>query len=282
MNILQFWLREAEEVTGLPMLLQGQMGVASQTDKVGIANIMNNNGSTVLRRIARNFDDRITEPHIGRYYEFLLIYGPDDAKGDFVIDARGSSALVERELQAQQLVQIVGLSLNPAYGLDPEQVMREFLKSLRFDPKALELTDERRQELASRAPPEDPRVTAAKIMVEGRNKLGEDTLVSKAQLEKMRIDHEARENLAERNLKEVLAGIDFRLGMADLSSEERQHLELMKVRLAETSLKLRTQTDLAVGQHAVDMHMHRNPSPQVITPAAEPPQRAPVGEAFTQ
>jgi hypothetical protein len=45
MNILQFWLREAEEVTGLPMLLQGQMGVASQTDKVGIANIMNNNGS---------------------------------------------------------------------------------------------------------------------------------------------------------------------------------------------------------------------------------------------
>jgi hypothetical protein len=282
MNILQFWLREAEEVTGLPMLLQGQMGVASQTDKVGIANIMNNNGSTVLRRIARNFDDRITEPHIGRYYEFLLIYGPNDAKGDFMIDARGSSALVERDLQAQQLVQIVGLSLNPAFNLDPEQVMREFLKSLRFDPKALELTEERKQELASRQPPEDPRVTAAKIMVEGRTKVAEDTLVSKAQVEKMRIDHEASQGQAERSLKQVLAGINFRLGMADLSSQERQHLEEMKVRLADTTLKLRTQQDLAVGGIAADIHKHRNPAPQVITPGAEPPQRAPAGQAFIQ
>jgi len=282
MNILQFWLREAEEVTGLPMLLQGQMGVASQTDKVGIANIMNNNGSTVLRRIARNFDDRITEPHIGRYYEFLLIYGPNDAKGDFTIDARGSSALVERELQAQQLVQIVGLALNPAYALDPEQVMREFLKSLRFDPKALELTDEKKQELASRQPPEDPRVTAAKIMASAAKERNADTLVSKAQLEKMRLDHEASVAAQERSLKEALAGIEFRLGMAGISSDERQNLEVVKARLADTSMKLITQKDLFVGGAALSEHQRRNPAPQVAQPGTEPPQRAPAGEAFTQ
>lgn len=282
LNIVQFWLAKAEEVTGLPMLLQGQMGVASATDKVGIANIMNNNGSTVLRRIARNFDDRITEPHIGRYYEFLLIYGPDAAKGDFTIDARGSSALVERELQAQQLVQIVSLALNPAYALDPEMVMREFLKSLRFDPKALELTAEKKQELASRPPPEDSRIAAAKIMAAAAKERNDDTLVSKAQLEKMRLDHEAAQGLAERNLKEVLAGIDFRLGMADLSAQERQHLEEMKVRLADTSLKLATQKDLFVGHAALSEHQRKNPPPQVAKPAAEPPQRAPAGEAFTQ
>ena len=91
MAILQFWLKEAEDVTGMPMLLQGQQGKAPET--VGGMQILNNNGTTVLRRIARNFDDRVTEPHIGRYYEYLLLHGPDDCKGDFTIDARGSSAL---------------------------------------------------------------------------------------------------------------------------------------------------------------------------------------------
>jgi len=280
--IIQFWLAKAEEVTGLPMLLQGQLGVAGQTDKVGIANIMNNNGSTVLRRIARNFDDRITEPHIGRYYEFLLMYGPDDAKGDFTIDARGSSALVERELQAQQLVQIVGLALNPAYALDPEQVMKEFLKSMRFDPKALELTDEKKKELASRQPPEDPRVTAAKIMAQAAKERNDDILVSKAQLEKMRLDGHANIAAQERSLKEALAGIEYRLGMAEISSDERQNLEVVKARLADTSMKLITQKDLFVGGAALSEHQRRNPPPQVVQPGAEPPQRAPAGEAFTQ
>jgi hypothetical protein len=265
------------------MLLQGQFGAAATTDKVGIAQIMNNNGSTVLRRIARTFDDRITEPHIGRYYEWLLLYGPDDAKGDFTIDARGSSALVERDMQAQTLVQLVGMSLQPAYGLDPELVMKEFLKSMRFDTEALSLTDEKKQELANRPPPEDPRVTAAKIMASSREKVSGDQLVGKAQIEKLKQDGENARAAAERELQQVLKGIDYRLGMADISSEERQHLETQKVLLAKTTLQLRTQQDLFVGNAMVDIHRHHNPvTPQVATPGTEPPQRAPAGEAFVQ
>ena len=282
MEILQFWLREAEEVTGLPMLLQGQLGQTNQTDKVGIAQIQNNNGSTVLRRIARNFDDRITEPHIGRYYEFLLIYGPDQAKGDFTIEARGSSALVERDLQSQQLVQIVGLALRPEYALDPELVMREFLKSLRFDPKALELSDEKKKEIASRPPPMDPRIEAAKIMAEAANERNSDTLVSKAQLAKMEMDHQAHQAGAERQLKQLLAGIEDRMAQAELSSDERQHLETQKVLLAKVTMELNTQKDLFVGGAALSENARRNPVPQVATPGTEPPQRAPVGEAFQQ
>jgi hypothetical protein len=275
MNILQFWLKEAEDVTGLPMLLQGQQGNAPDT--VGGMQIMNNNGSTVLRRIARTFDDRVTEPHIGRYYEWLLLYGPDEAKGEFTIDARGSSALVERDLQNQALPNLLAPALNPAYGLDPELVMRDVLKSMRLDPKGLELSEEKKQAMANRPPPEDPRITAAKIMSKDKG----DALVADAQLEKMRLDHEAKENQADRDLKEVLAGIDARLEQANLSSEERQHLETMKVRLADTKLRLMTQENLSIGAHAVDMAKHREPAAQVIKPAAEPAGTAPPGKAFT-
>lgn len=275
MNILQFWLKEAEDVTGLPMLLQGQQG--SAPDTVGGMQIMNNNGSTVLRRIARTFDDRVTEPHIGRYYEFLLMYGPDEAKGQLTIDARGSSALVERDLQSQQLVQMLGLSLNPAYGLDPELVAKEFLKSLRFDSNSMLLSDEKKAKMASQPPPEDPRVTAAKIMAGSRDK-STDT---NAQIKQREMQMEQNENALDRQLAMAMKSVDERLAMSDLSSNERQHLEEMKVRLADTTMKLHTQKDLSMGSRTMELRK-LNAGRQVLPPAAEPVGRAPDGQAFTR
>lgn len=276
MAILQMWVSKAEEVTGLPMLLQGQQGQSNPTDKVGIAQIMNNNGGTVLRRLARTFDDRVTVRHIGRYYEWVLLYGPDDAKGDFQVEARGSSALVERDLQAQALPQLIGLALNPAYGLDPELVIAEVLKSMRLDTKQLKLSDEKKQELASRPPPEDPRITAAKIMAKSR---GDDT-VAKVQIAKLNQDGKTKDNALDRALEERLAHIDAQLQGVEISSEERRDLEKQKVLLAKTTLELNMQRDLSIGAHAIDMEKHRNPSPQVAPTSMEPVGQAPEGQAF--
>lgn len=264
MNILQFWLKEAEDVTGLPMLLQGQQG--SAPDTVGGMQIINNNGSTVLRRIARTFDDRVTEPHIGRYYEYLLLWGPDDAKGDFQVDARGSSALVERDLQQQSLPQLLGLSVNPAYGLDPELLMQEILKSMRLDTKGLLLSDEKKAEMASRPPPKDPRIEAAEIMAKSKG----DALVAGAQTAKMKLDHDAKQAAEDRQLEEVLAGVDARLKQDGLALDEREMLGNMKVRLADTAIRLQAQRD---------MQRERN-AQESLTPAAEPAGRAPNGQAF--
>ena len=162
---------------------------------------------------------------------------------------------------------MVGLSLNPAYGLDPEMVIKEFLKSMRFDAKALSLTDEKKQEMAQRPPPEDPRVTAAKIISKSRD----DSTIASAQIKKMELTEKFKD-----------ADLDRELAKETLSSEERRHLEEMKVKLADTALKLKTQTDLTIGAHAVDMHKQRNPSPQVASPAVEPVGRANPGQAFTQ
>jgi hypothetical protein len=183
-------------------------------------------------------------------------------------------------MQAQYLLQMINMSLNPAYGLDPELVMKEWMKSMRFDTESLELSEEKKQEMASRPPPEDPRVTAAKIMAQSREKVSGDQLVGKAQVEKLKQDGENSRATLERQLKEVLKGVDARLAQAELSSEERQHLETQKVLLAKTSLQLKTQQDLFVGGAMIDVHKHH--TPQVATPGTEPPQHAPEGEAFIQ
>jgi len=255
-QILQMWLQKAEDCTGLPMLLQGQQGQAPDT--VGGMTIMNNNGSTVLRRIARTFDDRITEPHIGRYYEYLLLdpTAPADAKGDMTIDARGSSALLERDMHNQQIPGLLTASLNPAYGLDPELVMQEFLKGLKFDPKRMALSDEKKEEMKKQPPPEAPAVTAAKIREEGAAARQEKELQARA-----------TQGDAERQLKKILADMDDELGKMELSEEARKAVDDHKVKLASLQMQLRQQAALS-------------PGPQVLKPPTEPAGRARPGMAY--
>lgn len=257
MNIVQFGMKMAEDVTGLPMLLQGQQGKAPDT--VGGMTILNNNGTAVLRRIARLFDSCITEPHIGRYYDWLMAHEEDDSlKGDFLIDARGSSALVERDLQNQEMPQILQMCLNPAFEKSPKRAMDEYLKSRRFDPKMFDLTDEEKKELASRQQPEAPQVTAAKIARETQLEIAG----LKDKTENRRIDMNAKTDI-----ERISADMDKAM-QGDATTRDST-LQKIKADLAKVVLTLRQQAELA-------------PGPQVARPAAEPPQHAPNGQAFAQ
>lgn len=276
MNIIQLGMKMAEDVTGLPMLLQGQQGKAPDT--VGGMQILNNNGNSVLRRIARLFDV-FTELHIHRYYAWLMEYGEDDdEKGDFQIVARGSTALVERDIQNQEIVQVLQMSLNPNFGKNPKKTIDEYLKSRRFDPAAFDYTEEELAKLQQQQPPEDPRITAAKIMAESKigveqlqSKQEADLTVARAQLELDRRNFEAHQAELNRQNDLVIASINERMNSIQLTSAERQNLDKIKATLAETSAKLRTQTALAQSNwHA----------PQVANPAMEPQGRAPNGMAF--
>lgn len=296
MNILTFWLKEAEDVTGLPMLLQGQQGKAPDT--VGGMTMMSNNASGVLRRLARIYDDRVTESHIGRYYEWLLMHGPEECKGDFTIDARGSSALVERDMQNQAMMQMLGVSLNPAYALDPELTVKEVLKGMRLDPKRFELSDEKKQQMASRKPPEDPRITAAKIRAEadaGKEQLGAKVDMTIAQMEnqtaqaRIRTDTdrdtayvqaEAQKNAqdAEFRMRELI--VKRELALLEYANQNKLKLDDIKADLAKESMRLNVQRELSAASGALDLHKHH--TPQVATPAVEPAGRAPAGQGFQQ
>lgn len=279
MNIIQFWMAMAEKETGLPMLMQGQSGQTEHT--LGEAQLLNNNGSSLLRRVTNIYDDDVTKPHIGGYYEWILLHGDDDSmKGDFTIDALGSSVLIERDQHSQLLMQMLGLSTNPAYGADPEAVYREFLLSQRFDAEKLMLTDEKKAELAKRQPPEDPRVTAAKIAWQGRMELEKlddkdhaDHAAAQAHMEMNRQAFEAQQAEMDRALQQYLKNVDAHLESARISGDQAMNGDNLKVALARESMKLRTQVDLA---------MKSARAAQVATPAFEPPGRAQPGKAFIQ
>ncbi|MFM9922742.1 hypothetical protein VLK31_07110 [Variovorax sp. H27-G14] len=157
MNVVEFALKMAEDTTGMPAMLQGIRGDAPNT--LGGMQLQNNNASSVLRRLAKRFDDYVTSPHVERYFDWMMQHSPDDAiKGDMQVDVRASSALVERDAQQQFLIQMATIVRDPAYGVDPAKYFAELVKGQRMDPKRFMLTPEERAQQGQQPP--DPLVEA--------------------------------------------------------------------------------------------------------------------------
>lgn len=286
LNIINFYKQQMEIDTGMPLMLQGIKGDAPDTAR-GME-MMQNNAGIVPRAIVRNIDDYITQPHINRYYDYLLEYSDDDSmKGDFTFRARGSSALIERMTQNQSLFQVSQLALNPAYKLNPEKAMEEWLKSMRINPDKLKFSEEELQNMAQQQQPAAPAVQAAQIRAEAQIKVEEiqakeatDHAVAAAQLELQKQRFGADEAQKDRALQLVVEQVSERIEAMKLTGAKEIALDQLKAMLAEASMKLSVQKDLSLAGHTVDLHKHGNP--QVIAPAAEPVGRAPSGEAFTK
>jgi hypothetical protein len=264
-NIIRLGLKLAEDVTGLPLLLQGQQG--SAPDTLGGLQMMNNNASAVLRRIARLFDDRVTEPHIRRYYNYLLMYGEDEMKGDFQVDARGSSALVQRDLENQAIGEMVKMVGNPVFGIDPKKWAAEWLKSKHLDPKRFEFDDEKWQEVVANMAKgaTDPRLAVAQLRSD-----------TDAKLMQMEQAFEADQNSRDRELELMVKSLDAELAKAGLTGDQEKVLKQIKGRLGETVLKLRAQREMQFAEHGNARTV------EALKPPTEPRGRAPAGKAFIQ
>lgn len=266
MEIINFGLKLAEDVTGLPLLLQGQQGAAPDT--LGGMQMLNNNASTVMRRIAKGFDDYITEPHIRRYYVWLMQYGDEAEKGDCTIDARGSSALVERDLQNQAVLQMGPIVTNPVFGVNPKKWFAEYCKSQRLDNRAFQYTDEEQKQIDEQASqgPSDPRIAVAQLRGQIDERLEKIRAQAKTQILQLEQQFEADQNERDRQLEAWLAQLEQQ-GTKSIT------LDQIKAKLGDTSMKLRTQRDLSAMP---------GKGPQVANPPSEPAGRAVTGRAYPE
>ncbi len=175
MRIIEWATRTAEDTTGMPAMLQGIRGDAPDT--LGGMQLQNNNASGVLRRLAKRFDDYVTEPHITRYYDWMMQHSDrEDIKGDFQIDVRASSALVERDAQQQFLQTLMVASANPIYGLDPAKLATELLKGQRYDPRRVQYDPDR---LAQMQQASNPVEEAKAGLIKAQTRLADATAVNK-------------------------------------------------------------------------------------------------------
>lgn len=276
MAIIDMAMKMAEDVTGLPSLMQGSQG--SAPDTVGGMTILNNNASTVLRRIARLFDDKVTEPHVRRYYTYLLQYGEnDEEKAEFVIDARGSSALIERDINNQAIQQLGAMVSNPVFGIDPKKWIAEWLKSQRLDVRRFEFTDEEWREtvekLMASAEKPDTRVEVAEIQATVKREIeAQKNAIKEAELalsveesQQSKVMQTQKEAL-DREVLIALKAVDSELSQIKEGKIDERTANQIKGRLAEAAMKIQAQ--LSVGDT------------EIAAPPVEPAGRAPDGESY--
>jgi len=203
-NLINLASKMMEDATGVTFLLQGQQG--SAPDTVGGMELLHKNASALLRRIARIFDERITEPHIRRYYEWILIHGEDDEKGDMQFNPKSFELSEEEKQQAQQAQQQV-----------PPMPQVEVAK----------INTQSREKIADMQMQSNERK-----MVED---LDRDELYQETLKERSAQDFQAKRD--ELNLRRELAIMDY-------ANKNELKLADVKSQLANTAMKLRTQKEL--------------------------------------
>lgn len=318
MATIMYGMKLAEEASGIPLVTQGQDG-ATTPQTFGQAELQNNNAHAWLRNVGASYDDCITEPLVKALYDWLLQDPdiPDDEKGDFQVDAKGSTAMVERAIQEQVMMGLLQAAANPAFQLDPAKLMQEYLRSKRIDPRSVKLTDE--QIKAMQQQPQQPPLP---IMVEQ----------IKSERAKMQLQQKDASEEKDRALEREIAGVDAnvtmqkihadtdrdtiyvnaqtardqtnaqlkiqeldrreRIALLEFANREKISINDAKVQLAKATMAEQTKRQLAQAQvdlnlrenyedRMLDLHKHHTSLKNVPAPL-EPIGRAEPGQAFSQ
>lgn len=242
MEIIRFAEEFIDDETSLPMLLQGEKGTAPDT--VGGMTMLLNSANEVLRAVAKRFDDNLTTPHIRRYYDYNMQYSPkEEIKGDLQVDARGTSALVVRDLQNQAILQLLTLAERPAWaiGLKKWDMLRKAFQANHLVAEDFVEDDSTIEQREKAQQPVNPAVELERVKHEHA-----------LELEQMRakvIDEELR-------MKREIALLDY-------AKTTKIGLEKVKAMLADTAIKERNKLKMFSAEAQLKMSP-QNPTNQGI------------------
>ncbi len=268
MKIVQLAMQIAEDTTSITLSSTGgERNQGSQPGTFGGAQIQDSNQNQLLRSIGYSYDDYITEPVVEDYYEWLLLDEdvPDNEKGSFDIDAHGSIILVEKAIQDQTIPQMGNLVTNPAYEIDPARWAAQMIKMKKLDPADFQYTKAEVAAQKAAPPPEDPRITAAKVTAQGqaaRTQAVEASETERAQLA-------SKVTLEELRVKKELALLEY-------ANNHRMTILDVQAELAQTSMKLQAEREINAKNNEHELHK------EVMKPPVQVPGKAANGHEFDQ
>lgn len=173
LQLIEVSKKNVDEETAIPVIAQGEQGTHVTKTAHGMSLLMNS-VNVVFRRLVKNWDDDVTTPILRRTYDFLMQFSEKEhIKGDFEVDARGTSVLLVREMQSQNLMLFLNtFSGHPLLGkyLKEEGLegLRQLARTLQLSSNDLIKSDDEisqdRAEAAQNPPPID--IEAMKIEAE--------------------------------------------------------------------------------------------------------------------
>jgi hypothetical protein len=146
-QIVELFRRFADETTSLPSYTHGEQSRSLNTTATGMSMLMGA-ANVALKSTIKNIDDFLLEPMIKSIFHFNMEFSSNEkAKGDLKIVPRASTALVQKEVQSQRLLQFLSLVSNPMdlAIVDRPQLLRDIAKSMDIDPDEIIKSQERMQ-----------------------------------------------------------------------------------------------------------------------------------------
>jgi hypothetical protein len=244
--IITFWLEMADQLTNLPMMLQGIAAADTSPDTLGGMQMLLNNMTAPLRVIAKQFDDYLIVPHLTRYHHVYMQDPevPGENKGDSQIKARGATALVQRAEGAEFLAMLYpAVKEDPTSDISPQKILIEMARSKGYNLTTIKYTEEEKKErdanMAQMQPAKDPRVEAAQIRTDAVVKQAE----VRAQESKEEREFKAAEAEKDRQAAAQLREVDRQIEMMELSGQQNISLTQIKAMLAGKAMDARLKTD---------------------------------------
>ena len=128
----------ADEATGQPSYSYGQTGVtATNRTAMGMSMLMSAAAGNI-KQVVKNFDEYLLKPIGEAYFAWNMQFNEKaEIRGDLKVVAKGTSALMQKEVQSQRLLQFLQIVsgnqlLTPFANLD--YILREIAKALDLDP----------------------------------------------------------------------------------------------------------------------------------------------------
>ena len=256
--IINLAMKFADEETSLPQIAQGEKGAAPDT--VGGMSLLMNSANTVLRRLVRQFDDTVTRPHITRYYDWMMQYSPkEDIKGDFSVDARGSTALVVRDEQKQGFNELMAAATHPVFSvfIDPKKLFEKALQARHISPVDVMKSDADIKALQSQ-PPQKPLPLQIKE-AEAQSRVQVAQVESQSEVTNLQLRAQEDERKHEREME--MLRVKERLAILTLANDQKISLQDIKARLTEVAINANTQKELKAAELAVSKPMAGEPAP---------------------
>lgn len=254
--IVELALRFIDIESGVSQIAQGEQGATVTKTSSGMA-LLANASNIVSRRAVRNFDDDLTEPNIRRMHHWMMQHSAkEEIKGDYEVDARGSSVLLVRELQQQNLMVLAAqIGTDPEYGvmLKKPALLRKIVGSMlipadevvKSDTDIAEAMAEQQQQQAAAAQAQaqagggaapDPELENRKLDIEeDKIELDREIANQKAATERYVIDKR------------------YDMQMTQIAEALNMKLDELEAKMAANESNNRSKERLAAGEFAITM-----------------------------
>ena len=213
-----------DEMSGIPMLQQGEQGQVTET--LGGMSMLMNAANAVRRRQVKFWDDNVTKPLIKDFYHFNMLHHDDDAvKGDYEVHARGTTALLVKEQTAQSITNFLGMVgssevFGPVLMMKSREILEAWVNTQNL-PKHLVPTEREFNEYMQRM--EEQRQQEAE---NGEGEYNAQLEVEKVRLEQLAVRHEHERQMAEgaRAMEYEKTQAQFALRAMQLEEQREQRL----------------------------------------------------------